>query len=110
MRLPRRASAVPVQKRLSLPVAPRAACRDADHGARRASKGAPGASGLRGTVAEIARVPERRDKRTRLVHRSGGGRRLSCTLGQRRGEGRAEMKEARKKVETLVWQASSEAG
>lgn len=73
VRLPRRAPAVAVQKRLSLPAAPRAAGRDANHRARCASKRAPGASGLRGTVAEIARVPQRRDKRTRLVHSSGGG-------------------------------------
>lgn len=105
VRLPRRASAVPVEKRLSFPAASRAACRDADHGARRASKRAPGASGLGGTVAEIARVPQRRDKRTRLVHR-----RLSGTLGQRREEGRAVERQERDKVEKLVWKASGKEG
>lgn len=89
VRLPRRTSAVPVEERLSFPAASRAACRDADHGARRASKRAPGAGGLGGTVAEIARVPERRDKRTRLVHRPGGGRSLTATRrGANRGKGR----------------------
>lgn len=70
--LPRRAPTVPIEERLSLPVAPRTAGRDAHHRARCASKRASGACGLCGTVAEITGVPERRDKRTRLVHDAGG--------------------------------------
>lgn len=79
---PRRATTVPVQKRLSLPAATRTAGRDANHRARCASKRAPGAGGLCGTVAEITGVPERRDKRTRLVHDSGGGRGVILTPGK----------------------------
>lgn len=79
MRLPRRVPAIPVQQRLSLSAASRTASRDAHHGARRASKRAPRAGGLCGTVAEITGVPERRDKRTRLVHDSGGKRGVNLT-------------------------------
>lgn len=79
MRLPWRVSTVSIQKRLSLSIAPRTAGRDAHHGARRASKRAPGAGGLRGAVGEITRVPERRDKRTRLVHDLGGRREVPLT-------------------------------
>ena len=75
-------STVPVQQRLSLPAAPRTACRDTHHRARCASKRAPGAGGLCGTVAELTGVTERRDKRTRLVHGNGGGRGVVLTPGE----------------------------
>lgn len=68
VRLPGRVPSVPIQERLSLPAAVRTAGRDTHHGARCASERAAGAGGLRGAVAKVTRAPQRRDKRTRLVH------------------------------------------
>ena len=104
MRLPRRAPAVPVQEGLPLPAAPRTAGGDPHHGARRTSKPTPRAGGLRGTVAEVTGVPQRRDKRTRLVHVFGGGRR-SCynSRGKRRERKEEEKRGGRKVGRLFCW-------
>ncbi len=66
--VPRRRASVSVQERLPLPAASGTPCRQTHHGARRASKSAPGTGRLDGAVAEIVGIAKRRDQRARLVH------------------------------------------
>lgn len=82
VRLPLRGASVSVQEGLSLPAASGAARGDPNHGPGGSSEDAPGTGGLRGAVVEVTGVPERRDKRTRLVHCTSGGVRSTVAGGR----------------------------
>lgn len=82
VRVAGRRASVSVQERLPLAAASRTPGRQTHHGARRASKSAPGTGRLGGTVAEIIGIAKRRDQRARLVH---GGEGRAGGKGELRG-------------------------